>query len=103
MPQASIDGLKINYVVKGEGPPLIMLAPGGFDSNIDGWSTRGVWKDMRPLDALAKDRSDCRPQQHRRDDPSHERKPIRESARNGERFFRDLHEPAFEQGLPLGS
>jgi pimeloyl-ACP methyl ester carboxylesterase len=52
MPHATIDGLKINYVVEGSGPPLIMLAPGGFDSNIQGWSTRGVWKDMRPLDAL---------------------------------------------------
>jgi pimeloyl-ACP methyl ester carboxylesterase len=55
MPQATIDGLKINYVVQGNGPPLIMLAPGGFDSNIEGWSTRGVWKDLRPLEALAKD------------------------------------------------
>ena len=52
MPHATIDGLKINYVVEGSGPPLIMLAPGGFDSNILGWSTRGVWKDLRPLDAL---------------------------------------------------
>jgi pimeloyl-ACP methyl ester carboxylesterase len=55
MPQATLDGLKINYAVQGDGPPLIMLAPGGFDSNIDGWSTRGVWKDLRPLEALAKD------------------------------------------------
>jgi pimeloyl-ACP methyl ester carboxylesterase len=55
MPHATIDGLKINYVVQGNGPPLIMLAPGGFDSNIDGWSIRGVWKDLRPLEALAKD------------------------------------------------
>jgi pimeloyl-ACP methyl ester carboxylesterase len=55
MPHATIDGIKINYVVQGNGPPLIMLAPGGFDSNIDGWSTRGVWKDLRPLEALAKD------------------------------------------------
>ncbi len=54
MPHATIDGLKINYVVQGSGPPLIMLAPGGFDSNIEGWSTRGVWKDLRPLDTLAK-------------------------------------------------
>ncbi len=55
MPSALIDGLKINYVVKGEGPPLIMLSPGGFDSNIDGWSARSVWKDLRPLDTLAKE------------------------------------------------
>ena len=55
MPQATLDGLKINYAVQGDGPPLVMLAPGGFDSNIDGWSTRGVWKDLRPLETLAKD------------------------------------------------
>lgn len=52
MPQATIDGIKINYVVEGSGPPLIMLSPGGFDSNIDGWSSRGVWKDLRPLETL---------------------------------------------------
>jgi pimeloyl-ACP methyl ester carboxylesterase len=55
MPYATIDGIEINYVVKGDGPPLLMLSPGGFDSNIDGWSTRGVWKDLRPLDTLAKE------------------------------------------------
>ena len=53
MPQATINGLKINYVVQGSGPPLIMLAPGGFDSTIESWSTRGVWKDLRPLETLA--------------------------------------------------
>jgi pimeloyl-ACP methyl ester carboxylesterase len=55
MPHATIDGIKINYVVQGNGLPLIMLAPGGFDSNIDGWSTRGAWKDLRPLEAFAKE------------------------------------------------
>ena len=55
MPYATIDGIKINYVAQGSGPPLIMLSPGGFDSNIGGWSTRGVWKDLRPLDTLTKD------------------------------------------------
>jgi pimeloyl-ACP methyl ester carboxylesterase len=55
MPQAMINGLKINYAVKGDGPPMIMLSPGGFDSNIDGWSSRSVWKDLRPLETLAKE------------------------------------------------
>jgi pimeloyl-ACP methyl ester carboxylesterase len=55
MPYATLDGLKINYAVQGSGPPLIMLAPGGFDSNIEGWSTRSVWKDLRPLETLASD------------------------------------------------
>jgi len=39
MPVASIDGLPVNYVVKGEGTPLLMLAPGGFDSTIESWWT----------------------------------------------------------------
>jgi pimeloyl-ACP methyl ester carboxylesterase len=55
MPYATIAGLKINYLVQGGGPPLIMLAPGGFDSTIEGWSTRGVWKELRPLDTLQRD------------------------------------------------
>jgi pimeloyl-ACP methyl ester carboxylesterase len=55
MPQAMINGLKINYAVQGNGPPMIMLSPGGFDSNIDGWSSRSVWKELRPLETLAKE------------------------------------------------
>jgi len=55
MPQATINGLKINCAVHGNGPPMIMLSPGGFDSNIDGWSSRSVWKELRPLETLAKE------------------------------------------------
>lgn len=54
MPVATLDNLKVNYTVKGDGLPLIMLAPGGFDSTIESWQTRGVWKDLRPMDTLAK-------------------------------------------------
>ena len=55
MPQATLNGLKINYAVHGNGPPMIMLSPGGFDSNIEGWSSRSVWKDLCPLETLAKE------------------------------------------------
>jgi pimeloyl-ACP methyl ester carboxylesterase len=54
MSSAIIDSIKVNYIVKGEGLPLIMLAPGGFDSTIDSWEKRGVWQSLRPLDALTK-------------------------------------------------
>ncbi len=37
MPVASIDGIEVNDVVKGEGTPLLMLAPGGFDSTVESW------------------------------------------------------------------
>ena len=53
MPFATIDGIKTNYQVTGSGTPVLMLAPGGFDSSIMRWSASGAWKELRPLDALA--------------------------------------------------
>lgn len=53
MPDAQIDGIKTRYEVNGEGPPLLMLAPGGFDAYLSRWRLNGVWKDLQPLDALA--------------------------------------------------
>ena len=32
MPTATIDGLTVNYVTRGSGPALLILAPGGFDA-----------------------------------------------------------------------
>lgn len=52
MPTATIDGLEVNYVTRGSGPALLMLAPGGFDATMEKWTTAGVWKGMRPLDTL---------------------------------------------------
>jgi hypothetical protein len=31
MTTATIDGLDVNYVMRGSGPALLMLAPGGFE------------------------------------------------------------------------
>jgi len=55
MPTAVIDGIQVNYVTRGSGPALLMLAPGGFDATLEKWTTAGVWKGMRPLDTLASD------------------------------------------------
>jgi pimeloyl-ACP methyl ester carboxylesterase len=55
MPTATIDGLEVNYVTRGAGPALLMLAPGGFDATMEKWTTAGVWKGMRPLDTLSSD------------------------------------------------
>jgi len=52
IPDATIDGLQVNYVVKGDGTPLLMLAAGGFDSTIESWWTHAVWKDLRSRDTL---------------------------------------------------
>lgn len=36
MPSVTLGGIKCTYDVTGEGIPLIMLSPGGFDSTIEG-------------------------------------------------------------------
>jgi len=52
---ADIDGIRTQYEIAGEGPPLLMLAPAGFDSSISRWRLNGVWKDMQPLNTLQQD------------------------------------------------
>jgi pimeloyl-ACP methyl ester carboxylesterase len=52
MPYATLDGIKTNYQVTGSGMPLLMLAPGGFDSSIMRWSASGAWQELLPLNAL---------------------------------------------------
>src|SRR6267378_3561570 len=38
----------------GDGPPLLMYAPGGFDATIEKWSTQGVYARVKLLDHLPK-------------------------------------------------
>jgi pimeloyl-ACP methyl ester carboxylesterase len=54
MPTAIVDGLKVNYLVQGSGPHLLVLAPGGFNSTIERWQGSGVWKEMDALNTLSK-------------------------------------------------
>ena len=63
---AVIDGIKTRYQVIGEGPPLLMYAPAGFDATLDKWTTQGVYARIRLLDHLPKkytcivfDRREC--------------------------------------------
>ena len=35
MPFAEINGINMHYETHGSGPPLLMMAPGGFDSTIE--------------------------------------------------------------------
>ena len=51
MPTAVADGITTRYEVVGDGPPLLMFSPGGFDSTLDSWRTVGVYK---RLDLLAR-------------------------------------------------
>src|SRR6058998_2442003 len=54
MPTTLIDGIKTNYEVIGDGPPLLMYAPAGFDATLDKWRTQGVYARIKLLDHLPK-------------------------------------------------
>ena len=57
MPTAILDGIETRYEVVGEGPPLLMFSPGGFDATIEKWSSLGVYARIKPLDHLTKHHS----------------------------------------------
>lgn len=66
MPSVVIDGISTRYEVLGDGPPLLLFSPGGFDATVEKWSSLGVYAKAKPLDALAKsyrciafDRREC--------------------------------------------
>lgn len=66
MPFADIDGIRTRYEVVGDGPPILMYAPGGFNARLDHWRGLGVYKRIRLLDTLPKsftcvvfDRREC--------------------------------------------
>jgi len=52
MPFTEIDGISTRYEVMGDGPPLLMYSPGGFDARVEQWSNLGVYKRIRLLDHL---------------------------------------------------
>ena len=52
MPSAVLDGIRTRYEIFGDGPPILMHAPGGFDATIEKWRTLGVYARIRPLDHL---------------------------------------------------
>jgi pimeloyl-ACP methyl ester carboxylesterase len=66
MPIAILDGISTRYEVMGEGPPLLMFSPGGFDATVEKWSSLGIYAKVKPLDHLSKhfkcimfDRREC--------------------------------------------
>jgi pimeloyl-ACP methyl ester carboxylesterase len=66
MPFVDIDGISTRYEVIGEGPPLLMFSPGGFNATLEQWSSLGIYKVVKPLEHLSKkyscivfDRREC--------------------------------------------
>ena len=54
MPYAAINGINIHHEVSGSGPALLMMAPGGFDSTIEKWTSSGIWSGIKPLETFTK-------------------------------------------------
>ncbi len=52
MATALIDGIETHYEIFGDGPPLLMFSPGGFDATIDKWRTQGIYATIKLLDHL---------------------------------------------------
>jgi len=66
VPSAVLDGISTRYEVIGDGPPILMYAPGGFDATIEKWRTQGVYARVQFLQHLPKkyrcivfDRREC--------------------------------------------
>jgi pimeloyl-ACP methyl ester carboxylesterase len=53
MPHAVIDGISTRFEVTGQGPPLLMFSPGGFDSSLDSWRTVGIYRRLRLVEQLS--------------------------------------------------
>ncbi|MDZ4090268.1 MAG: alpha/beta hydrolase [Arthrobacter sp.] len=55
MPVVEVDGIRTRYEMVGDGPPILMFSPGGFDSSLDNWTTFGRYKQLGFIDALSQD------------------------------------------------
>ena len=54
MPFATIDGIATRYEVMGDGPPLLMFSPGGFDATLEKWASLGIYGKTRMLGQLVR-------------------------------------------------
>lgn len=54
MSTTTIDGLTTRYQLFGEGPPLLLFSPGGFNATLGNWSTHGVYRRTGLIEALAR-------------------------------------------------
>ena len=52
LPNTVVDGIQTRYEVLGDGPPLLMYSPGGFDGTLEKWSTQGIYARIKLLDHL---------------------------------------------------
>ena len=53
MPTALCDGIETRYEVTGDGPPLLLFSPGGFNAQLENWSTFGIYARLGLVERLA--------------------------------------------------
>jgi pimeloyl-ACP methyl ester carboxylesterase len=53
MPTALCDGIETRYEVLGDGPPLLLFSPGGFNATVENWSTFGIYARLNLLEHMA--------------------------------------------------
>ena len=54
MPSALCDGIETYYEVCGDGPPLLMYSPGGFNATVENWHAFGIYTRLELLEHLAR-------------------------------------------------
>ena len=52
MPTATCDGIETRYEVFGEGPPLLLFSPGGFNATVENWREFGIYRRLDLLEHL---------------------------------------------------
>ena len=54
MATAICDGIETRYEVLGEGPPLLLFSPGGFDARVENWTDFGIYRRLNLLEHLSR-------------------------------------------------
>lgn len=54
MPTALCDEIVTRYEVTGDGPPLLLFSPGGFNGRLENWSTFGIYRRLRLVEHLSR-------------------------------------------------
>ena len=88
MPFATLDGIRTRYEVGGDGPPLLLFSPGGFNATIENWSTFSIYRRLNLL-------------RHLRDHYTCIAFDKRESGESGGRVERITWDDYARQGLAL--
>jgi pimeloyl-ACP methyl ester carboxylesterase len=52
MPTAVCDGIETRYELRGDGPPLLLFSPGGFNGALENWRSFGIYERLLLLDRL---------------------------------------------------